>query len=454
MATNIDTKYLCDRYGVWWFQRRVKKKIINILGCPQVEFFSLKTDDLKTAQLKRDLVVKNQNEYWAKLIANGADEGVIAYYDRIIDRAKSLEIEYKHIDDLNTDNRIDVLIDRINLLDKNKNYESEISYKAILGRADKPNPKISEVLDIYLDKLILPKLGKKSHRQQQHVINPKKRVVKYFIDLVTDKPIYDITRNDAQRFFEWLQLRINSPLKDKITANTGNRYLTEIRGILKDYYTYQGDDDILDPFRKMKFKEKNKSKRDSFSTEYITDLLKSPDKLATLDIAARVVIYAMINTGLRPSEICNILPETIFLDAPVPYLAIIEQEDRELKSDAAVREIPLIGVSLHAFRFIKKGAIKKFKDRSDTFSASANKFFVTNKLFPKHEGEVKKKYTIYSFRHSFKKRMIEAGVDVEIRDVSMGHKINKPDYSDYGSIEFRMKLIKKIDLPYDKKIFD
>lgn len=129
--------------------------------------------------------------------ANGVDENVIAYYDRIIDRAKSFEIEYKHIDELNANNRIDILIDRMNLLEKNKNYESEISYKAILGRADKPNPKLSEVLDIYLDKLILPKLGKKSHRQRQHVINPKKRVVKFFIDLVTDKPIYDITRNDC-----------------------------------------------------------------------------------------------------------------------------------------------------------------------------------------------------------------------------------------------------------------
>lgn len=63
MSKKIDTKYLCNRYGVWWFQRRIKEKIINILGCQKVEFFSLKTDDLKTAQLKCDMIVKNQNEY-------------------------------------------------------------------------------------------------------------------------------------------------------------------------------------------------------------------------------------------------------------------------------------------------------------------------------------------------------------------------------------------------------
>lgn len=38
----------------------------------------------------------------AKLIAFGADEGLISYYDKIIDRANSFDIEYKYIDDLNT----------------------------------------------------------------------------------------------------------------------------------------------------------------------------------------------------------------------------------------------------------------------------------------------------------------------------------------------------------------
>lgn len=449
----LDTKFLLLRSGSWYFLRKNPIDLLELLDHKKFARFSLKTPELHIAKKKRDKFLIEQNRYWAILRSEGKfSDKSIAYYEQILKTAKHLNLEYVLAEDLVQQDKLDDILSRLNIIEKGDHYKSNTITETALGLAKQPNPKLSEVLDVYLEKLIIPKLGRKSHRQKQHVINPKKRVMRYFIDLVGNKKVFDINRSDANTFLDWLQDRILSDGKDKLTANSANRYITEIRGILKDYYAHQGKEDIPDPFRRMKFKDKFKKKRTPFSTEYIQELLNTPDKLKSLDIAARLVIYAMINTGARSSEICNILPENIHIEGPVPYISFVEQNIRELKTVSSSRVIPIFGVSLMAFKKIKKGALKKYHDDSDAFSASAMSYFRRNKLLPAAKDN--QIFTMTSFRHSYKKRLTEAGVDVEIRDVSMGHKIDKPDYGDYGSIEYRMKLLKRIDLPFNPKIFD
>ena len=54
------------------------------------------------------------------------------------------------------------------------------------------------------------------------------------------------------------------------------------------------------------------------------------------------------------------------------------------------------------------------------------------------------KHHIYSFRHSFEKRMLEAGLDYGLRCTLMGHKNDRPQYGDGGSLEFRRDELLKI----------
>ena len=60
------------------------------------------------------------------------------------------------------------------------------------------------------------------------------------------------------------------------------------------------------------------------------------------------------------------------------------------------------------------------------------------------------KHTAYSLRHSFEDRMMEAGLDRDLRAILMGHKLKRPAYGLGGSIEFRTKELEKIALPYPK----
>lgn len=90
---------------------------------------------------------------------------------------------------------------------------------------------------------------------------------------------------------------------------------------------------------------------------------------------------ALIETGCRPSELANIKPENIRLDAEVPHIRIRSTKDRELKSGASVRDIPLAGVALEAMRQTSNG-FPHYRDRSYVLSASLTKTFKARALFP------------------------------------------------------------------------
>jgi len=78
--------------------------------------------------------------------------------------------------------------------------------------------------------------------------------------------------------------------------------------------------------------------------------------------------------------------------------------NRQLKSGASKREIPLVGVALEAMRRAPNG-FPHYRDRGYLLSQSLTKAFKARKLFPSPQ------HRIYSFRHSFEKRMLEAGLD-------------------------------------------
>ena len=76
--------------------------------------------------------------------------------------------------------------------------------------------------------------------------------------------------------------------------------------------------------------------------------------------------------------------------------------------------------------------------KSNSLSATLTKAFRARDLFPTED------HRIYSLRHSFEKRMLEAGLDYGLRCKLIGHYNNRPDYGDGGSLEFRRDELAKI----------
>lgn len=62
-------------------------------------------------------------------------------------------------------------------------------------------------------------------------------------------------------------------------------------------------------------------------------------------------------------------------------------------------------------------------------------------------------HVIYSFRHSFEKRMLETGLNYGLRCLLMGHTNNRPASGDGGSLGSRRDEWPKIVYPYPEALF-
>ena len=87
-------------------------------------------------------------------------------------------------------------------------------------------------------------------------------------------------------------------------------------------------------------------------------------------------------------------------------------------------------VELEAMRAAPNG-FPDYRDRSYLLSASLTKAFKARELFPTKE------HRVYSFRHSFENRMLEAGLDSGLRCTLMGHRNPRPECGDGGSLTYR-----------------
>ncbi|MEM9763945.1 MAG: tyrosine-type recombinase/integrase, partial [Pseudomonadota bacterium] len=157
--------------------------------------------------------------------------------------------------------------------------------------------------------------------------------------------------------------------------------------------------------------------------------------------------YALVETGCRPSEIANLEADDIRLDCDVPHIRIRPGKAREIKTRSSIRDIPLVGVSLGAFKEAPHG-FSRYRDKPDLLSATLLKAFRARELFPSDD------HVIYSFRHSFEKRMLEAGIDYGLRCILMGHRNTRPSYGDGGSLEYRRTELLKIAHPFAQDLFE
>ena len=170
-----------------------------------------------------------------------------------------------------------------------------------------------------------------------------------------------------------------------------------------------------------------------------------PNVFEGLNREAALLCFALIETGCRPSELSNILPENICLDADVPHIRIRSTKARQLKSKASIRDVPLVGISLEAMKLARKG-FPHYRERGYLLSQSLTKAFKARKLMPSDN------HRIYSFRHSFENRMLEAGIDFGLRFTLMGHRNPRPEYGDGGSLAYRRDEMLKIVHPVSEDL--
>lgn len=421
------------RRGKWYQFRRRVPNLYRPFYDEEVIQVSLKTDS-ETIAIQRAAILNSELErLWSQITT--PDHAPISQdnIDYAVTLARLNGFGYRPASEIAAQD-IGRIVSRVSSV-KSDIETNPGKVKAILGHHDKPGLTISKALDIYFD-FEKPNLMNKSQDQIRKWQNPRRKAINNFIAICGDKDVAHITRDDVLNFREWWHNRIQA---DNLTANSSNKdfsYISQVLAFINDHQRM--DLDVKNLLARVRFTE-TASKRPPFETSYIKNSLLNMDNLMQLNDECRYFLFAMADTGARPSELVGLNAENgdIRLDGDIPYIFIRPEVGKELKTPQSKRQLPLTGASLYAFQNLPKGFDHYYR-KSDLLSATLNKFLLSNNLLPTSE------HSVYSLRHSFEDRLTAVEPPDKVQAAIMGHKYNRPRYGDGPTLAQKKKWLDMI----------
>lgn len=414
------------------YNRRVPSELIDFDPREYVRV-SLKTDSYKEACQKAGVYDQKIEAYWNDLLKTGK-KYTSQTFQSVVRKARLLGFEYKSVEEL-TKTDLHEVIKRYETLAGNEKSKPLVT--ALLGGAQEKSLALSEVPNSFWaiseDRII-----NKSEDQVRKWKNPRKRAFKNLIDLIGDKEVKRLTRDDMIAFRDWWIKRIQ---KGSLSKNSANKEIHAIKNMIERINEHERlglDASWL--FSKIGLLDRgNKAKRSSFDSSYIIKNFLQKDSMLGLNDEAKAIVRVLAETGARPKEICGLEGSDIVLDHEVPHIKIRFKDNQELKTIYSERDIPLVGLALDTIKSYPDG-FSKYRGRSDTLSATVNKYFRENNLVPS------KKHSLYSLRHSFQDRMTEANIPDRVQCELFGHKFSRPEYGAGPSLKLKLEWLQKIQL--------
>lgn len=461
-ASKSQHKFLLLRGEKWQYHRRVPRRFAHVDSRRFVRA-ALHTKSLEIAILRRDALVEADDAYWQALseeaASNGTDtpmlnEALLKRYKSAKTRAMAFGFKYRPAQDIVERETVKQLTDRIRHLEQRvgpSGLANRPETEAILGGIKdpgKPAVSVSKAFALYVAKIAFDDQFNKSPQQRYSWEKTKRTSVNYFIDQMGDLDMEAITREIAVKYRDWWMGRMvpDSEGVVHVKPNTANRHIGNMRTLFEAYFKHLGEEDRDNPFRNMYFTAINRSTVKPFENSWVQNKVLLPGMFDGIRLELKVIVFALIETGARLSEIVNLMPEDIHLKAKIPYISIKPRMHRELKTPDSEREIPLVGAALVAMQACPNG-FEQYRDKSTLVSANLMKAFRKRNLLPT------KDHVINSFRHAFEKRMQEADIDYALRCTLMGHKNTRPAYGDGGSMKYRRDELLKIVHPYSADLF-
>ncbi len=434
-------QHLKRRGARWHYVRRVPKEY-EFFDKRGTVYKSLKTESLELARAKRDALVEADDQYWLSVVMSGdmSTEVALKTYASAQRRALAKGFVYTPAQDLADIATLAEIMKRLKSIPTDPVPDKKEA-DAVLGLVNRPSVKISQAMNLYCEEIAVGDLLGKSEEQKKSWRKVKMRALKNFIKINGDLPMHEITRDHARKYYNWWAGRVAPKQGIKpLTANSANRDIGNIRKLYREFWIYEGDENRQNPFRNLSFAKQPSKDVPCYTDEFVGTRFLEPGVFNGLNADATLLVYAMIETGCRPSELSNILPENIILDAEVPYIQIRSRSDRQLKASASSRDIPLVGCALEAFKRAPHG-FPRYRDKGNILSKAIMDGLRVRGLQPTPD------HRLYSLRHSFEKRMLEAGLDYGLRCLLMGHKNSRPSYGDGGSMTYRRDELLKISHP-------
>lgn len=422
------------RNGFWVLRRRVPRrftgfdtrKIVRISTRVRV------ADDPKAItatpiaqQLNRTLEAE-----WLAL-TNGEKPRARRRYDDAVLDAKALGFTYLTTPELAL-RPLEEILRRIERLIARRTGDVPEEVTALLGGEDRPVVRVSELKTEY-EALQQAALAQMSPDQQRKWHNQRKRAVANFRQAIgDDKRLTDLTKADGLKFRKWWQDRV---INDGVQIRTANKSIGTVSRMLRRVSDVK-ELSVPAILAGLRIEGGVARQRPPFEISFIKARILAPGIFGDLNEEARRVIYVMVETGLRPSEIVNLTAKTIHLNHRIPHVEI-EPEGRVLKTETSRRRIPLVGCALAAMR-LQPAGFPRYFDKGSTLSANVNKFMENHGLRPTEN------HTLYSIRHTFEDRLTALKVMDKVVAYLMGHEYDRPKYGSPPTLEHLRSVLQRM----------
>ncbi|MEO6013663.1 MAG: integrase [Devosia sp.] len=424
-----------NRDGIWYLIRKVPKafqdfdKRVIVRLSTEIRV----ADDPRAVRAKsavRDLDI-GLGAYWRGL-KDGQENEARRRFEEAQRRARDLNLSYLTNQEI-AGGPVEDMYRRLELLVSRGSLDDEAEVAAVMGGEAKPRLMLSQLYAEF-EALMEPSLERHSPNQRRKWGQKYKRAVKALSDaLGGDKALVDLTRADGVAFRLFWQNRLKADLLD---IGTANKQIGHIATMLKEVELVHQLDIKCAAFTGLTIRGQVNRSRKPFAAPFVQKTILADGALDKLNAQARAIIWIEADTGARPVEICNLLPETIFLDAPIPFIRV-RSIDRVLKTVQSERDLPLVGGALVAMRLFPAG-FPRYHDNEGSLSALVNKFLSAHKMRPE-PGQ-----SNYSFRHCFEDRLTAVEAPEKVMASLMGHKFTREKYGDGPSLEQKLLWLEKI----------
>jgi integrase len=202
------------------------------------------------------------------------------------------------------------------------------------------------------------------------------------------------------------------------------------------------DMDRLSPFRRLYIRGEGELSR-TMPPITVEHLSKVKAHLLSHPIPSRLAALIQLNTGMRIYEPVLARLADLVLDHDIPHLRVRKNSLTDRKTQASIRCVPLLSVSLEAPQELYRRAVRQKSDwlmaqytseiGNTSCSATLNKFM-------RHLD-----FRTHMFRHAFIDRLKACGdVSVSIAEAITCHGRNASGFVRYGSVGYTLEQKKTV----------